>query len=202
MDADFWEKIWALFMSAPGTFIVFAIVSFGLGLGLGRFTYTQELQSARDSAARYRVALGIEPGSSGALVELTNRELKSMAFIVVARLRAIDNKRDKQISDIQQNKSLDNARKKEQSDNILRELNDEYLSTVRNDAFNIDFELRKRLGPQAVAGIIGVNPRVMSDDGASINILQLTPESHPIFNMGFIGVLANGIDQMAKLLPD
>ena len=124
MDAAFWEKIWALFMSV--TFIFFAVVSFGLGFNVGRFTYTQELQSARDSATRYRVALGIEPGSSGALVELTNRELKSKAFIVIARLRAIDNKKDKQISGIQ-NKSLDNARKKEQSDNILRALNDEYL---------------------------------------------------------------------------
>jgi hypothetical protein len=49
------------------------------------------------------------------------------------------------------------------------------MSGLRSDAYNVDFELRRRLGPAAVAGIIGISPSVVANDGTRINILQLFP---------------------------
>jgi hypothetical protein len=88
------------------------------------------------------VALGIVPGSRGALVELTNQELRDKSLIVAGR------------------------QKFERRQALTRELNDEFDRTLRADTFNVDSEMRKRLGREAVSSIIGIPRAFYSDDGS------------------------------------
>lgn len=151
-----------------------------------------------------QVALGVEKASSGALIELTNTEMKAKASTTSARLRNLYQSLERQSRQIQALKNsgaIDEKAAAERSFAITREVSEEFDRTLRADAINVDNELRRRLGPQAVASIVGLPRSFFSaSDGAPIGVLGLLPSGTGM-SAGFLGVLADGIDQMAQLLP-
>ncbi len=48
-----------------------------------------------------------------------------------------------------------------------------FIRTLRADSFNVDNELRRRLGPRAVAAIVGIPPSIVSDDGTRMDLSTL-----------------------------
>lgn len=61
----------------------------------------------------------------------------------------------------------------------------------------------QRLDPAPVARIIAITPSVAANDGTRVDILQLVSAATPPgFKLDFVGVLVDGIDQMAKPLPN
>lgn len=149
------------------------------------------------------MALGVDPATPNALLSLNNKELKAKSASVVVKLREIDKENRDQQAAIMKLPNLDEQKKYERIDALLKELDEQYVKDIKSDAFNLDFELRRRLGPRAVAGIVGITPSVIARDGTRIDILQLaTITNFPPVDLGFVTTLANGIEQMAKLLPE
>ncbi|HEV2549010.1 MAG TPA: hypothetical protein VGU20_16835 [Stellaceae bacterium] len=162
-----------------------------------------EIATLQGQIARYRVAIGIDPATPSALLQLTNKELQSKAETIVGRLRGLFLTYTTQLADIRALPGLDDQARRQRKEAVERDLDQQYITNLRSDAYNVDFELRRRLGPAAVAGIIGISPSVVAADGTRINILQLTTAvNFPAFDLGFLSVLADGIQQMARLLPD
>jgi hypothetical protein len=161
-----------------------------------------EISTLKSENSRLRVALNTEPATPSALLQLTNRELKAKSSSVVTRLREINSINRDRTAEIRAQATVDEQTKRGQIDAVLRELDQQFMDGLRSDAFNVDFELRRRLGPKAVAGIVGITPSIVANDGTRINFQQLVPAGMmPIFDLAFIPILASGIEQMAKLLP-
>ncbi len=154
---------------------------------------------------RYRVALGIDPASKGALIELKNQELQAKAATTVRNLREFCFTLEKRSAEIQVQSNTGKIDKKasiERQMALDRDLSEQFVRGLRSDAFNVDNELRRRLGPQAVAAIVGVSPSIVADDGTRLDILTLVMSGNmPGFSVEFTCTLADGIEQMAKLLP-
>jgi hypothetical protein len=174
---------------------------------LGRIYINDQLTTATGEIARYRVALGIDPASKGALIELNNQEMQAKAASTVVKMRDLCFLQEKKIGEIQSQinaKTLDEKGRLDRIQAVHRELSVQFVRTLRSDAFNVDNELRRRLGPQAVATIIGITPSIVSDDGTRIDILSLALSGTSFsmgFDINFVCVLADGIERMAKLLP-
>ena len=80
-------------------------------------------------------------------------------------------------------------------------MSDEFDRKLKADSNLVDNELRRRLGPQAVASIVGVPPSVFSaSDKAAVSIIGMMPSGMGM-SAGFAGTLADSIEQMARLLP-
>jgi hypothetical protein len=174
---------------------------------LGRIYINDQLTTKDGEIARYRVALGIDPASKGALIELNNQEMQAKAASTVVKMRDLCFLQEKKIAEIQSQinaKTLDEKGRLDRIQAVHRELSEQFVRTLRSDAFNVDNELRRRLGPQAVATIIGITPSIVSDDGTRIDILSLVLSGTSFsmgFDINFVCVLADGIERMAKLLP-
>jgi hypothetical protein len=156
----------------------------------GPLTLVAPTMSSHADTKLDSVAIGVDAATPSALIQLTNKELQAKAETVVGRLRSLSERYVYNIAS-QALPGLDDRAKhdrKEASERELRELDEQFRGTLRSDAFNVDFELRRRLGPTAVAGIIGVAPSIVADDGTRISILQLYDAMH-------------SIEQMASLLP-
>lgn len=162
-----------------------------------------KITTLSDENARIRVALGVDPATPNALLSLNNKELKAKTMSVVAKLREIDRQNQDQQAAIMKLPNLDEQKKNDRIDALLKELDQQYVKDIKSDAFNLDFELRRRLGPQAVAGIVGITPSIVARDGTRIDILQLaTMSNFPPVDLGFVTPLAYGLEQMVKLLPE
>jgi hypothetical protein len=156
---------------------------------------------------RYRVALGIDQATGGALIELTNTEMKAKAATTSAKLRdfEVSYKRRSEALKAEQAAvgNLDKESIFNQQVALMREVSGEFRRTLRADAINVDNELRRRLGPRGVASIVGLPPSFYSaSDGAPIGVIGLTTSTGNDMDAEFVGTLANGIDQMAQLLPE
>lgn len=199
---------WSVLKSAPFSFVGSLLV----GLALASWYYhgqivavKEQLNTKDGQIGRYRVALGIDPASQGALIELNNRELQAKAFATVIRLRDMCSSLQKKSEAIQvqlHRGMIDEKARYERIDAMNKELSNDFMRNLRADAFNVDNELRRRLGPQAVAAIIGITPSVVADDGTRVDILTLVMRGvdAPGFSVGFVCTLADGVEQMAKLL--
>lgn len=165
----------------------------------------EQIDSKDGEIARYRVALGIDPASKGALIELTNQELQAKSATTVSKLRVFCSTLQKRTDEIQAQLDagkIDQKTESEEKMAVDKELSQDFITNLRSDAFNVDNELRRRLGPQAVAAIVGITPSIVADDGTRVDILTLVATSAmPGFAVGFTCPLAEGIEQMAKLLP-
>lgn len=208
---DYFAREWGVLKSAPLAFIVLALI----GIAVGYMASSWYFRSVLDGRAvlieqkdaqlgRYRVALGIDKASQGALIELTNAEMRAKAATTSAKIRDMHQSLDRQSRQVQELKNsgkLDEKAAAERSFAVLREVSQEFERSLRADAINVDNELRRRLGPKAVASIVGLPPSFFSaSDGAPVGILGLLPSGTGM-SAGFLGVLADGIDQMAQLLP-
>ena len=95
--AAFLEKEWDVLKKAPFVFITLSVLCLSVGYAIGMLYFDsqvaslhEELNAKDGQIGRYRVALGIDPGSSGALVELNNQELALRAQTIVLKLREMN----------------------------------------------------------------------------------------------------------------
>jgi hypothetical protein len=213
------DKEWKVLVRAPRTFIVLSAISFLAGVTVASWYFSGQLSdrdariSLRDDelaakgreVERLRVAAGLDKASESALIALTNKELKAKAAITVWRLRDFEASVNRRREPIAKLRNEGKITPKEAADRlimILKEASAEFQRDLRADAANLDTELRRRLGPEAVAGIVGVPPSFFSaSDGTAIGVDTVATSVNLPFSAAMAGVLANGIDQMAKLLP-
>jgi hypothetical protein len=199
---------WQAVMKAGGAFVTAVLASaviiwLVMNWGFGRIIDNKdaEVASLKAENERLRVAANISPATSS-LISLNNSELKKKTAYIVDRLRAISSVVNTRTAEISAQSNVDDKAKHSQIESVLKEMDRQFVGEVRADAYNIDFELRRRLGPQIVAGIVGISPSIVANDGTRININQLLPsDTTPVFDLGFIPTLADGIEQMARLLP-
>jgi len=91
---DYIAKEWGVLKTAPFSFIGLSILCVVGGVALASWHYSERISTADAQVAakdaevgRYRVALGIDKASRGAMVELSNEELLAMANNIVPKIR-------------------------------------------------------------------------------------------------------------------
>jgi hypothetical protein len=194
-----------MIVKAPLAFVIFLAFGILVGHAFATWYYGRQMAlkdeqlSAKDGQlSRYRVALGIDKASDGALIELTHAEMKGKAATTSAKVRELIQSYERRSKHIKTLK-LDEKAAGERALALMDEVSREFDRGLRADAINVDNELRRRLGPKAVASIIGLPPTFYSaSDGAPLGMMSFVPGG---FAAGFLDTLANGIDQMAALLP-
>jgi hypothetical protein len=216
---DACAEAWDAAMKSPKAFATVAVALLLLGYGVAAWYYSKRLAEAdaqlstknvmlqeRDATIeRYRVALGMTPASGGALIELSHAEMRAKAATTVAKLRSMSAEMERSGLELQRLKNSGKVGEKqfqERQDALLREFSQRFEGELRADAINVDNELRRRLGPKGVASIVGLPKSLYSaSDGAPIGIYGLFPSGFGL-SAGFLGPLADGIDQMSRLLPE
>src|SRR5262249_31154781 len=97
-------------------------------------------------------------------------------------------------------KQADNARL-----DAVQEVSRDFDANLATDAYNVENELRTRLGPDALSHVIMVPGFVLKDANGAVNprsritFPQLMRGN--AFDAMWLGRLADEIDQMANLLP-
>jgi hypothetical protein len=210
--ADYIKAEWTVLRAAPFSFVILSVLAMSAGFGAGMLIYSGQVSALREQnntqsgqISRYRVALGIDATSKGAMVELTNDELKAKSATVVLNLRQFCSEMNRKYAEIRAQvdaKKIDEKAASDQKDDFDKRLSDSFVTNFRADTFNVDNELRRRLGPDAVNSIVGVSHSVIADNGAQVDLLSIAiSSSSPGFTVGFTCVLADSIEQMAKVLP-
>jgi len=194
------QREWAHVKDAPLVFVVLLILGTTTGWYIASVYYQGRIADKDGLLARYRVALGIDRPSQGSLIELTNKEMRAKAMSTAAALReftvSLRNQTDSAVAGAKDDKD-----KAERSFRILKAMSDEFDRKLKADSNLVDNELRRRLGPEAVASIVGVPPSVFSaSDKAAVSIIGMMPSGMGM-SAGFAGTLADSIEQMARLLP-
>lgn len=187
---------------APVVFIGLMVVSVASGIGVGHWHFSEQLEAKDGEIHRYRVALGIDPASKGALVELNNQELAAKAQSTVAKLRDLSADFDNRSKTIKEQKDagkLTDMQVLEDEQAVMQQVSQDFDRNLASDADNVRNELRRRLSPEAIAHIVRV-PAFWADNGSSIPVTALFKGTG--FDTLFIRGLADEIEQMAKLLPD
>jgi hypothetical protein len=144
---------------------------------------------------RIRVAAGMDVPETGALASLSNEELRSKATIVASRLHEtcrIYHDRKNAID-----KQFGESSRDQQVQEIDREMGDDFVRQLRTDAFNVDNELRRRLGSSAPE----ISPSFRTSDGTPIDIWTFTGSGAFPFLVMISCTLGDATDRMAKLLP-
>jgi len=206
---DYIKREWAVLRGAPGAFVGLAVISLLSGVALESWHYsgqistlTTQLNSKDGEIGRYRVALGIDKASQGNLVELTNDELRVKSINTASKLRGVcSSARAKDEAASKAEANLDAKTKGERVFARFREASDEIDRNVRSDTALVDNELRRRLRPEAIASIPGVPTSLYNAaTGTPIDPLILGTAGGNGFS-SMLCILADGIEQMAKLLP-
>lgn len=171
-----------------------------LGAGIGRWYDSEKLSDKDNELHRYRVALGVDPASKGALIELTDKELSLKARSTVANLRRLDSDLQVKLAAIQQ--QLEQGKiKPEDADKAktqaMHDVSQDYDRNLASEALNVDEELRKRIDPKAMEHILRV-PALVGSDGERIPFAALMRGTG--FDTFYIRGLANEIEQMTNLL--
>lgn len=194
-------------MTAKAAFLTLAALGLGAGFGLGMLYYggqvaalKEQLNTKDGQIARYRVALGIDPASKGALVELNNQELALKAQAIVAKLREFNFDLDAKLKVIHEQrvaKKIDEHQALKDSRAAMQQVSDAFDANLASDAFNVEGELRKRMDPAAISHVVRV-PAFIAD-GSRVTFLALMRGSSS--NAFYIRGFADEMEQMAKLLP-
>ena len=193
---------------APLAFVLLLVVGVISGARIeawrdsGQMASLQEqIRQKDDKVSRYRVALGIDPASRGALVELNNEELYLKAESVVAKLRTFASKLDGTLAEIKKrvdSNKIDKKQAWQETMEAMKQVSQDLDKNLASEAYNVDNELRNRLDPKAISHVVRV-PAIVSDEGVSIPITALSKGSG--WDSFYIKALADEIEQMAKLLP-
>lgn len=188
---------------APISFAGLSILGIALGFGLAHTFLSTQITTKDGEISRYRIALGIDTASKGNLIELNNQELSAKASNTAAKLRDICftlRKRSDELKNLFDTGKISKKDLANRQTALDKDIGEDFARNLRADAFNVDNELRRRLKPEVVSTIIGISPTVTSNDGARIDMLQLLPAGYGM-DAQWTCVLADGIEQMAKLLP-
>jgi len=196
----FVQQQWTQLMTAPAAFILLLVIGVGAGFSAGGWYYRDRIDEKNGLISRYRVALGLDKSNEGNLIELNNEEMRAKAMTTASALRefavSLRNQTESAVAGAKDDKD-----KATRSFRILKEMSDEFDRKLKADSNLVDNELRRRLGPKAVASIVGVPPSVFSaSDRAAVSIVGMMPSGTGM-SAGFAGTLADSIEQMARLLP-
>jgi hypothetical protein len=164
----------------------------------------QQINDRDQRISRYRVELGVDPASKGALVELKHSELSLKTTNLVFKLWVMANNFDDEMKGIE-GRQKDGSLNHQQYENAKLEIMNKYArefdQNLASEALLVEGELLRRLDPQVVANI----PRPFAPvtaDHMPINDLQLFRGSaSQAFDLFRLKQFADELDQMAKLLP-
>ncbi len=201
---EYIKREWDVLTKAPLTFIGLALLSFSAGVGVGLWHYSERLNEKDGQVGRYRVALGIDPASKGALVELNNQELALKAQSTVAELRKLGARLDARFAEInkQENaKKMNHEQAMKAKDAFIEEglrASQDFHANLASDMYNLRNELRRRLDPAAIAHIPSY-PFFNMVDGSRLYVDQIVRDMR--LDYFLIPKLADEIEQMTKLLP-
>ncbi len=220
----FVQKEWRELKEAPFSFIMLAVLCLGVGFSGGMLYYSSQIASlheqinskdaqlgtkddelkAKDGQiSRYQVVLGIKPGSAGALVELNNQELALKAQSIVAKLREYNSVLEAKGAAIKgqlADKKVDKDQASKADLAAIREVSQDFDSSLASDTYNVENELRSRLGPSALSHVIMV-PGFIADHNPRTRITFPDMMRGSGFDAMWLGRMADEIEQMAKLLP-
>jgi hypothetical protein len=204
----FVQKEWGNLVKAPAAFVMLCVLGLCVGFGGGMLYYSSQVGSLQQQVSskdgqlnRYRVALGIDPASKGALVELNNEELALKAQSIVAKLRKLSSALDGKLNGIQKQtdaKKISQKQASEQKLTAMKDVSQDYDRNLASDADNIDVELRRRLDPKVIAHIVRV-PGFIDSEGTRLPVTEIFRSSG--FDTFYFKGWADEIEQMAKLLP-
>lgn len=195
------QKEWAVLKSAPGAFIILAVLCILTGLGIGSWHYSERLEEQAGQISRYRVALGIDKGGPNALAELTNTELQAKALGIASKVRDLCfsfQKRSEQIGPVP---AGDRKAAKERFDRVqalMHEVSQEFDHDLKSDFLNANNELLRRLDRKAVASVVRGPIFTDAETGTPIGMASLMPGE---MEAPFLCTYADQMEQMAKLLP-
>ena len=207
---EFIQKEWGNLMKAPTAFVMLAVLSLGLGYGGGMLYYASQMGSLHEQLSakdgqlgRYRVALGIDPASRGALVELNNQELALKAQSIVLGLRQFGLELEEKCKAIDKRANsgeLDKGKVGDEKMAAMKEISGDFDRNLASDTYNVENEVRKRLSPEAMAHVLRVPAFVIGGDlNSRVTMADMARGSG--FDAMMLGRLADEIEQMAKLLP-
>jgi len=189
---------------APVSFVGLVILSVSAGIGIGSWHYGERLDTKDGEIHRYRVALGIDKASAGALVELNNQELALKAQYIVGQIRQLSSaleQKAQQIDQLVKDGKVEKDKAFEDKMAAMKELSQTFDTNLASDAFNVENELRSRLDPSALSHVVRV-PAFMgggSDPHNRVTFSELMRGSG--FDAAMLGRLADEMEEMAKLLP-
>jgi hypothetical protein len=154
--ADYIRAEWTVLRKAPFSFIILSLLWLSAGFGGGMLFYSGQVSALREEnnaksgeISRYRVAMGIDATSKGAMVELTNEELKGKSRTVVLDLRQFCSETNRIYAEIQAEvnaKKIDEKAATDQRNAFDKRLSDSFITNFRADTFNVDNELKKAIG--------------------------------------------------------
>jgi hypothetical protein len=204
------KKEWPAIKRAP-----FSFISGAVAVGIAVFgvvtwhysgqveTFKTQLQQKDQEIDRLRVAAGIAAADKSSLMSLSNDELRSKSTLLAARLHQtckIYGNRMTEIGKKFSEKKINEKSRSEQIEAVDRQMGDEFVRELRADTFNVDNELRRRLGSGAFA-IPGISPSFHTHDGTPLDIWTFTSSGPYPFPVMISCELGDMIDQMARILP-
>lgn len=200
---------WQQLKAAPFAFMWLFFLGCFIGIVFAGTLYRSQItlkdaQLADKDAhlARYKVALGIETASQGVLIGLSNEEMRAKAINTAAKLRAFDVASRNVYNDTMKGVSdpHDQAERRQQIEQMR---SDEFDRSLKADAINVDTELRRRLGPKALASIVGLPTTfyATANKDAPVGMVTLVASAASGWSSAFVGTLADGIERMAQVLP-
>ena len=189
---------------APLAFVGLAFVFFCAGIVVAHWYYNDKLNDKEDQLRRYRVALGIQPGSPNALVELTNPELKSKALLVASNVQALCNQFNSRSAEIKaqvDSKKIDEKGGFDRQTALMKEISANFDRNLRSDALNVQNELLRRLDPKAAAAVVRFP--IFSDAATNtpISLFSLLGNNSLGVEAAMLCGFAGELQQLAKLLP-
>jgi hypothetical protein len=197
------QKEWAALKGAPISFAILLVLGLSTGIGIASWHYSERMELKESQISRYRVALGIDASSKGALIELNNWELQAKTANTVAKLRNLCRVFDKRGSAINAEATSGKLSKKEQAERmqaLMKEVSDEYHRDLRSDFLNVNNELLRRLDPKVSASVVRGPTISDADTGTLLGLPSVVPSGMGL-DMIFICDYADQIEQLAKLLP-
>jgi hypothetical protein len=132
---DHIQKEWAVLKAAPLSFVILAVLCLLAGVAVGSWHYSERLEEKDGQLSRYRVALGIDKASPGALIELNNEELRAKALATAANLHAICISFRGKTESLQKELAASKLNDKEKADRtfaLMKEESDEFDQTTRS----------------------------------------------------------------------
>jgi hypothetical protein len=198
----------AVIKSAPLAVILFS----GVGMGIATWYFAGQIASLKEQInaqdgqiRRYRVALGIDKASRGAMVELTNWELRAMALNIVPKVRDLCSSLAKRSEAIRPSLQSNNPATKRQGFERLqalsREVSEQYDRAFRSDRVLLNNEILRRLDRNAAAVVIRV-PLFDAETGTPLSFSTLMGSTGVgVIDAGMMCMAADETEQLAKLLP-
>ena len=209
--AEYIAKEWRVLSGAPFSFIILAVLCLLGGLGLASWHYSGQIStlsgqvtSKDGEISRYRVALGIDKASKGAMVELTNEELYARAVSLTSSVRGLCVLFDKRQAEFAKTFKSNKKSISEAEYNVALEITTDYEKSYRSDVTLMLNELLRRLDPKATAAIVRY-PIGDADTGTPIDVLTLSPGGHNgaagrTIEMSLLCPIADELEQLSKLL--